>query len=400
MSSQELEFREHPDALSSAQAQVFPFDWYAEMREEGVRYDPERDCWDVFRYDEVKEVMSDHETFSSNAKRVAGAHEGDALGDTMVNTDPPAHDRFRSTVEDFFEPDAIGPLEPRLRELAEDLLDDVEAPGEFDLMNEYATPLVVSVIAEVMGIPSRDYADFKEWSDIIVGAPKERSEEARRQFKQDQLDAKREMGQYFLEMMAMRERDPREDLVSRVVHAENVGKDLTDKEKVTLLMFVLVAGNVTTTNFIGSSVFCFANHDVFPKLRSGEADLDSAIAEALRYRSPFQWQPRWTAQEAEIGGETIPPGEEVIAWLGAANHDPAVFDDPEEFKPNRSPNRHLAFGRGVHFCLGSSLARLESKVALSTLLDRFDTIEVDTSDPEPVMSSFVHGLQTLPTYVE
>jgi cytochrome P450 len=217
-----------------------------------------------------------------------------------------------------------------------------------------------------------------------------------REFQRRQEETQREMQEYFSRMMEARRDDPRDDLLSEIVRAGDDGR-LTEREMLGFCILMLVAGNITTTNLVTNAVRCFAEGDGwFDDLRGDDAALGKAIEEALRYRSPVQAFFRVTKTDAELGGVEIPAGEGLVVWLGSANRDERRFDAPDEFRPSRSPNQHLGFGYGTHYCLGAPLARLEAKIALSELLDRFRDVELADAELQPVRSSFIYGVEHLP----
>jgi len=392
-------FGQQPKALETPEAQLDPFGWYAEMRERGVEYDPDRECWDVFRYDDVKRVLREYETFSSDLSRAeSGPSSGDeevALGETMITSDPPRHDRLRDVVDEFFTPGAVRELRPRIEELTDDLLYDATDGGRMDVIDDLAYPLPVTVIAEMLGVSAADREQFKAWSDMVVAAPEKESPEALSDLQEERMEAMHEMGAYFWEMIGERREEPRDDLISAVVHAETEGEPLTDVEVVGFCMLLLIAGNITTTNLIGNAVWSFVEAGVWEDLRGGALELKPAIEEALRYRSPVQEMSRVTTEEVEIAGETIGADEEVVAWIGSANRDGGVFYDADEFVPDRKPNQHIAFGHGIHYCLGAPLARLESEVVLSALVESIRDVEI-AGELQPVKSPIVYGPEHLP----
>ncbi|MDL5362953.1 cytochrome P450 [Halalkalicoccus sp. NIPERK01] len=394
-----------PEALSSREAWLEPFGWYREMREDApVRYDPERDSWDVFRYADVKRILNDDATFSVDPEKASDfvEPEGEGAGlilDTMLFEDPPRHDDLRSVVEDSFRPRAIRELEPRIRELTREILDSIlEDEGEMDLVSEFAYPLPVAVIAELLGVPVEDRDRFKEWSDAIVSSADERESGA--EFARRQQEVQREMGFYFLQLIEERREDPREDLISTIATAEVGGEPLPREEVLGTCMLLLVAGNITTTNLITNAVRCFGEPDVdlLGTYTEAGAVPTMAIEEALRYRAPVQAMTRIATEEVTMSGETIGAGDRVIVWLGSANRDERQFPDGDSFVPDRSPNQHLGFGHGTHYCLGAPLARLEAEVALSELFDRLADLEPVETDLQPTRSSFIYGVESLPLH--
>ncbi|RBI61067.1 cytochrome P450 [halophilic archaeon] len=392
-----------PDELTTREEWLEPFDWYREMRDEApVRYDPGRRSWDVFRYDDVKTILDDDETFSANPRKADDFEEPEGMGqglifDTMLFQDPPRHDELRDVVDDAFQPRALADLEPEIRGLATDLLDDAVAgdADRMDVVDEFAYPLPVIVIAQLLGVPADERDRFREWSDTLVEASS--ADEGAREFVERQQETQQEMATYFLEMIADRRENPQDDLMSRIVTAElDDGSRLSQEEVLGMCILLLIAGNITTTNLVTNAVRCFADADCFDSLRGDERALTTAIEEVLRYRSPVQAMTRIATEDVTLRGETIEAGDRIVVWMGSANRDERRFDEPDTFRPDRSPNQHLGFGHGTHYCLGAPLARLEAKVALSELLDRLGGIELADADLEPTRSSFIYGVESLP----
>ncbi|WP_266082755.1 cytochrome P450 [Haladaptatus caseinilyticus] len=375
-----------PEELSTDKAQLRRPSWYAEMRQEQpVRYDEERNRWDVFRYEDVNAILRDHETYTTTFGNTTE-------GKSMFTEDPPEHGRLRNFASNWFSPRTLREKRPRFEEIADELIDEIE-PGNVDIISEFAHPYPVTIIAESLGLPIEDYEQFIEWSDASLRVPP-RTDDDEMATPEEQETAIREMSQYFSELVHERADGDGSDLIT--IAATN--DDLSHKEKVTFCHGILVAGNVTTINLITNALWCFEEFDLIDDIRSGAIDRKQAIEEVLRYRSPAQSLVRRTTQPVEIGGKEIRKGELVTAWTGSANHDPATFDAPEEFRPERKPNRHISFGGGIHICLGAPLARLEADIALERLLDRFEVVEPDLSDLSPQATPF--GLQSLPCYLE
>ena len=393
-----------PQELRDRESWLDPFDWYRRMRESApVRYDEERHSWDVFRYADVKRVLDDDETFSVDPREANDFVEPEEPGeglmlDTMLFEDPPRHGELRGVVDDWFRPRRLADREPRFREIAGGLLDDaVGADGRMDVVADLASPFPVTVIAELLGVPPTDRDRFKTWSDALVEAAG--AEESADAYADRQRETQMEMAQYFLEMIEARREEPRDDLLSVIVTAESeAGGRLSREEALGTCMLLLVAGNITTTNLIANAVRCFAESDadLFDELRGDERALASAVEEVLRYRSPVQAMGRVATEDVTLGGETVEAGDRVIAWLGSANRDERQFESAGEFRPDRSPNQHLGFGYGTHYCLGAPLARLEAEVGLSELLDRVERVELAEDRLRPTRSSFIYGVESLP----
>ena len=363
-----------------------PFPWYRFMREsQPIRYGPRYGGWQVFRYDEVLRVLSDYAVFSS-----AFGGQG-PLGSSLISMDPPRHRQLRNLVTQAFTPRAVAQLSGRITAIVNDLLDRVIAAGRMDVIDDLAYPLPVIVIAEMLGIPQEDRQRFKIWSDAVVGAsyPEEGNPQA-------------EMSAYFLNMIEQRRHEAKDDLITALLNAQIDGQHLNQQELLGFCVLLLVAGNETTTNLIGNAFLCFDEHpEVMEQLRAEPALMPGAIEEVLRYRSPVQFMYRRAIADIALDGHNIRAGQEVLAWIGSANRDERQFPDPDLFDIKRTPNRHIAFGHGIHFCVGAPLARLESKIALTLMLERLQEIKRVRSVPlQATGSAVVYGVQHLPITFE
>ncbi len=326
---------------------------------------------------------------------MSGEGEGLIL-DTMLFQDPPRHDELRAVVDDAFSPRAVSELEPRLRDLMSDLMDDAVAAndGEMDLVEEIAYPFPVIVIAELLGVPVEDRAPVKEWTESR-GAGRGRAEGA-----EAPPARQREMAMYFLDLLQQRREEPRDDLLSTIATAElSDGSKLPRDEALGMCMLLLIAGNITTTNLITNAMRCFGNQGVLSELAGDENAIGTAIEEVLRYRAPVQAMTRIARSDVTFGDATIEEGDRVVAWLGSTNRDERAFENAEEFVVDRAPTGHLGFGHGTHYCLGAPLARLEARVALSEILS-LDGLELADADLSPTRSSFIYGVESLPVRYE
>ncbi|MFE4229915.1 cytochrome P450 [Arthrobacter sp. NPDC056886] len=370
-----------------------PFPRYEAMRHsEPVFQDQETGVWHVFRYDDVQRVLSEHATFSSRIGGDNPSETGQLFAASLINTDPPRHRQLRSLVSQAFTPRSVEALGPRISELTHELLDPVVGAGAADLIDQLAYPLPVIVIAELMGIPAADRDRFKQWSDVIVSQTRPGADET------GHMAAHREMAEYFMVMIEQRRRRPGNDLISALLAAEIDGQKLSVIELLGFCALLLVAGNETTTNLIGNAVLCFTEAPgTAERLIAEPALLPQAIEEVLRYRSPVQSMYRISAVDTMLRGLPIPAGSPIVAWIGSANRDGEQFPHPEVFDVGRSPNRHLAFGQGVHFCLGAPLARLEARIALEAVLSRLPGLAVDPeAQLERMESTIVYGVKQLP----
>jgi len=376
--------------LHNKERQLSPFQVYAELRENTpVRYDEHRECWDVFRYEDVQYVLKNPKLFSSERNRA---------GTSMLTTDPPKHKQLRDLVNQAFTPKAIEALAPRIQDIADELLAPHLSGGRMNLIDDLATPLPVIVIAELIGVPATDRREFKEWSDVLVKGARDDSEEAFQELEKEKLKNIQELYAYFTDIMDQRRLKPQDDLISLLLDAEIEGEKLTEEEVVNFCILLLAAGNETTTNLIANAVRILSEQpELQEELREHPDKVASAVEETLRYYPPIVAIGRVAREDIELGGKAIKAGQQVISWVGAANRDGAQFEQADQFVSDRKPNRHMGFGFGIHFCLGAPLARLEARVVLHTLLQRMEQIQlVPETTLEPIQSAFVFGVKEYP----
>ncbi len=285
-----------------------------------------------------------------------------------------------------FTPRAVEDLAPRIAAITDELLDQVVARGEMDLVRDLTYPLPVIVIAELLGVPSSDRDQFKAWSDAVTSVGNEGGL------------AQRAMAMYFSKLIEERRRAPRNDLISALISAQIEGEHLSPPELLGFCVLLLVAGNETTTNLIGNAMLCLdETPDLLPKLERDLSLVPDFVEEVLRYRSPVQSMFRVVARPVELGGQLMQTGQSILAWIGSANRDEAAFDEPDRFETQRNPNKHLAFGHGIHFCLGAPLARLEARIALEAMLRRLKHLRRAPGPPLEAQDSFiVYGVKSLP----
>ncbi len=352
--------------------------------------------WSVFGYEDCAAILRDHATWASGPVQTDGTTAEPRP--TMLGSNPPVHSRLRGLVSQAFTPRMVEQLAPRIEAIAEELLDAVAGQREVDFIDALAHPLPVIVIAEILGVPAEDRAAFRRWSDVVVstlGGGVGGSTPV------DAEPAVAEMGAYFTRMVEARRQQPQQDLLTGLVAAEHEGSRLSFDELLAMLVLLLVAGNETTTNLIGNAAIELIAHPAeLLRLRTDPALLPSALEEVLRFSSPVQATVRRATSDTVVAGKTIPAGDAAITWLAAANRDPSVFPDPDRFDITRTPNRHLGFGQGIHFCLGAPLARLEAKLAFDVFLRRVKDFERLDDTPLPRVPTFImRGVRSLPLRV-
>ncbi|HEY2665005.1 MAG TPA: cytochrome P450 [Candidatus Binataceae bacterium] len=352
------------------------------------------------RYKDVSGILRDHSRFSSVQPKPPEPVEGllDVFGGaaTMLFSDPPVHTRLRKLVMKAFTPRRVREFEPRIRQLVSTLFDKASRRAKFEVIADLATPLPVMVIAGMLGVPPEQYEIFKHWSDLIIevdntlpGQPI--PDEARK--------ANHELRGYFADQIERRRGEPGDDLMSALVAAHEENESLSADELLAFVVLLLLAGNETTTNLIGNGILALGrNPDQMGRLRSDRSLIASCIDEMLRYDGPVQSTVRYATQDADIDGTKIAKDTSVFVIVAAANRDPEHFPNPDKFDVARAPNDHVAFGEGIHFCIGSALARLEAAVAVEMALERFPKLRL--ADPDaPVTykgSYFLRGLSELP----
>lgn len=382
--------------LFGSEARHDPYPLYARLREEFPVYrEPEFGTLVLSRFSDVYEALKDHATFSSAMGISPGLQSGsNPLMTTMITTDPPRHTRLRALVNRSFTPRVLANLEPWLRELVDQLIDQFARGDDVDVVSGLTVPLPVLAIARVLGIPEEDRERFKEWSDAVVGATDGAIPEEER-------IKIREMMSYFAATIAERKEQPRDDLVSTIVFAEVDGERLNDLEMLGFCILLLIAGNETTTNLLSNVLNVLAGRpDLWERLRSDSSAIGAAVEEGLRYESPVQMLFRTAVRDVELHGSAIPAGSRVAVAYAAANRDPREFAEPDEFRLDRGLGQHVAFGYGIHYCLGAPLARLEARVALERLTARFATVSHGVREPRRVPSTILRGFEFLPLKFE
>ncbi len=357
-----------PDVLED------PYPQYARLRaNEPVHWSATGEVW-LTRYADVQLALTDRR-FGKSPPAYAARSEalgGAAVPLSMLFQNPPDHTRLRALVTRAFTPRTVERLRPRIAAIADDLLE--RAGNAFDLVEKFAFPLPAIVIAELLGVPAEEQAQFHQWTSNVAGAVDSTADEAARR---RGATAREQMADYFARLVTERSRHSREDLISQLVAVQESGDRLSLGELLSMCALLLAAGHETTVSLIANGVVTLVrNPTAWSRLRTEPPRIAPAVEELLRYESPVQLTDRVVLEDVAIGGERIEKGQRVIAAIGAANRDPAVFQDPDRFDPGRESNPHLAFGHGIHFCLGAALARIEGELALSALLLRFGDVDM------------------------
>jgi cytochrome P450 len=379
-----------PNKLGSADwfSQDFladPYPHYARLRQsDPVHFDASRRTWLLTRYRDIEAILRDDDNFS--------AEQG--IATSMLVTDPPDHTRLRTLVSKAFTARTVQRLAPRVQQLVDGLLDATAERGEMDAIADFAYPLPITVIAELLGVEPEQRDFFREASTKIAVAmgPVSDPAVAARAF-----EGRNHLLSYFDGLIRRRKEDPREDLLTALIQAEERGDFLTHGELLAMLLLLLVGGHETTVNLIGNGLLALLRHPAQLELLRTEDGIEKrAVEELLRYDSPVQYSGRVVRKPVELGGKHLNPGEYVRMLFAAANRDPDEFADPDRLDLHREPRAHLAFGAGIHFCLGAQLARLEGQIALSTIVRRFPRVQLATTQlrwrPAPVL----RGLESLP----
>ncbi len=362
-----------------------PYPYYKALREsDPVHFDGARGTWILTRYDDVVRVLRDDTLFS--------AEHG--LTGSMLVSNPPDHTRLRTLVSKAFTPRTVRLLTARVEELVDGLLDAVATDGGMEVISQFAYPLPITVIAELLGVEPERRSFFRGASEKIAVAlgPITDPEVARRA-----NEGRNDLIGYFNELIPERTADPRDDLLSALIQAEDHGDFLNRGELLAMLLLLLVGGHETTVNLIGNGLLALLRHpDQLELLRQDEGSESRAVEELLRYDSPVQYSGRLAKKDLEIRGKRIRAGESVRTIVASANRDPEVFADPEGLDLTRDPCPQVAFGYGIHFCLGAPLARLEGAIALAALVRRFPNLRLASDELRWRPAAVLRGLVALP----
>ncbi|CDQ20757.1 cytochrome P450 [Halobacillus karajensis] len=378
--------------------EFFPIHWYKEMfSSHPVYFHEGTNTWHVFKYEDVKQVLTNHDIFSVEGDRSAipvGANnkEGTLPDNANIMVDPPVHKKRRSLLSAAFTPRSLKNWEPRIQRIAKELVDDIQVNSTVDIVQALAAPLPGMVIAELFGVPIKDRTQFKHWVDILF-QPYEKGKEDEIEVRKQ--EAAKEYFQYLFPIVVEKRKNLSEDVISDLIKAEVDGEKFTDDEIVRVSMFLLGAGIETTSHALANTFYSLLYDDesLYEELRKDIELVPDAVEEMLRYRFQISKRDRTVKQDNDLLGPELKKGDVVVAWMSAANMDEEMFDHPFTLNIHRSNNKkHLTFGKGQHFCLGAPLARLEIRVALEAFLQKFSRIEpIESFDLENNLTASAPG---------
>lgn len=364
---------------------AIPHDWFRQMRATSPVYFHRRPpfSWSVFRYAEALYVLNHPDIFSSAP--LPGSTQP-ALP-SILGMDEPRHRKLRALVSRVFTPQMVNGLTPRISAVVNEVLDMALERGELDVVQDLAYPLPLTIIAELIGVPTEECALFRRWSSALVSAT---TEEAGLVYSEERVQALRSLRGYFARQLDAHRRRPGEDLMSGLLSAEVDGERLSDEELIDFCQLLLIAGHETTANLIGNAMVCFEEHpEAVAQLRKDPSLMPRAVEEILRCYPSVPGISRVALRPAMLGGQQIEAGQTVHVFIASANCDEAQFPDPHRFDVRRDPNRHLSFGHGIHYCLGAPLARLEASTALILLLWRLADIQRIPGRPVGAINTFL-----------
>jgi pimeloyl-[acyl-carrier protein] synthase len=389
--------------LSSYEFLMDPYGTYRELRERPEPYwlpnqGRHGGTWLFTRYDDVVTILKEARLSRWLSREPAG-ESATPFERSMLYQDPPAHTRLRGLVSKAFTSNRIKGHELRIAAIANELIDRIEKRGAADFVADFAEPLTSTVIAGMLGVPPSDRALFGEWSRRV--ATNFDSVRASSAIATAAAGALQELAQYFARLIVARRKEPQDDLISALVAARDVQDQLSEEELLGSCMLLLMAGTETTIRLVGNGLLTLLRSpEQLAQLKKDSTLMASAVEELLRFESPVQRAGyRVTRERLEIGSATVEGDQLVTAMLGAANRDPAQFPDPEMFDVRREPNRHLAFGSGIHFCLGAALARAEARIGLGEVLRRLPGIRLIDERPDWSPNTLFRGLGALPVGV-
>lgn len=373
-----------------------PYPVYEKLRQSdpilNLQFPDGRFGWLISNYEEAIEALKDVR-FSKDVAKAMGQEQTSVFSTNMLFSDPPDHKRLRGLVQKGFTPQRIADMRDHIQEIADNLLDAVSSKETIDLIDEYAFKLPIIVISEILGVPTEDQDKFRIWSNSIIGA-------SNQEMNEQVVQHMNEFIAYLKDWFAKVREQPGDDMISQLVIAENQGDRLSEQELYGVVTLMIIAGHETTVNLIGNGVLALLEHPEQRKLLQEQPELiHGAIEEMLRYNGPVEFSTsRWAAEDMDFHGVHMKKGDLVVIALNSANRDASQFEDPDIFDITREKSQHLAFGKGIHLCLGAPLARLEGEIAINTLLHRYPNFELqrDIDELEWRPGMIVRGVKEIP----
>jgi cytochrome P450 len=403
-----MQAEEHAMMAYTTEFLTNPNPLYAQLRASQpacrVRLPSGVEAWWITRYEDVAATLKDPR-LTKNPRTLLPPEQLASFGSEahtvfklitshMLYSDPPDHTRLRALVGKAFTPVLIERWRTRIQAITDELLDAVQDRGEMELIGEFAAPLPITLISEMLGVPNKDHQQFRAWSNVLIG-----NTSSIHQLLPVVPEAKA-FTEYLASMIDLRRQHTTDDLISELIQAEEAGDRLSSDELVAMILLLLIAGHETTVNLIGNGVLALLQHpDQMRLLQQDPSLLKPAIEELLRYDPPaYSSTNRWAKEDMVIGGQLIRAGEMVIVMIGSANRDEQIFEHADELDITRLDNKHIAFGKGIHYCLGAPLARLEGQLAIGTLLRRMPNLRLAV-EPQLLVRHqgiLVHALEALP----
>ncbi len=393
-SPENIEFPEsHPEPLRSWEASHDPSEWYERMRRTGpIHYDSDREVYDVFSYEHVKAALQDNERLvrkQLSRPQMAVPNPFSYIDNAVVWSDGSDHSQMKHQLFEYFRPDLLHELRDAIEEIACSQLDIALEDGpKFDFITDFAVPVPLRIVMQLVGIPQRDHQRLLSWLETFREVMNKEYSAA----ESKNPAAMKATVDYFEQLIDARKSEPRDDLLSRLV----VESDLSDEEIGANCFDFIMAGQGTMSEFLSNALYLFDRHGLFDQ--PDQYEMEVVLEEVLRYRSPLQSRVRETAEPVTLHEMEIPEGESVVLWIGAANRDPEQYDEPDTFVPERSPD-HLAFGSGAHVCIGAPLARLEGPILMRTIIDCIDDAEIHYDQVKPKLKASKLGFERLPVSV-
>lgn len=373
-----------------------PYPVYEKLRQSdpilNLQFPDGRFGWLISDYEQAVEALKDGR-FSKDVAKAMGQKQTSVFSTNMLFSDPPDHKRLRGLVQKGFTPQRIADMRGHIQEIADNLLDAVSSKDTINLIDEYAFKLPIIVISEILGVPTEDQDKFRVWSNSIIGA-------SNQEMNEQVVQHMNEFIAYLKDWFAKVREQPGDDMISQLVIAENQGERLSEQELFGVVTLMIIAGHETTVNLIGNGVLALLEHPEQRKLLQEQPELiHGAIEEMLRYNGPVEFSTsRWAAEAMDFHGVHMKKGDLVVIALNSANRDASQFENPDIFDITREKSQHLAFGKGIHLCLGAPLARLEGEIAINTLLRRYPHFELqrDIDELEWRPGMIVRGVKEIP----